>query len=107
MRCNKWSEVSPFLLSFLAVMVILPLSAEERPMPVSYDLKVTIDPELGTIAVRGTIDVPPGEPASKTVQFALHETFAIKQLSVNGHVASFSFQPAEPTPINPLPGMCA
>ena len=101
MRCNKWSEVSPFLLSFLAVMVILPLSAEERPMPVSYDLKVTIDPELGTIAVRGTIDVPPGEPASKTVQFALHETFAIKQLSVNGHVASFSFQPAEPTPINP------
>ncbi len=101
MRCNNWSVVSPFLLLFLAVMVILPLSAEERPMPVSYDLKVTIDPELGTIAVRGMIDVPPSEPASKTFQFALHETFAIKQLSVNGHVANFSYQPAEPTPINP------
>ena len=95
-RCYSW-----FSLILLAVIVTPPSLTEERSMPVSYDLKVTIDPELGTIAVCGKIDVPRSEPASKRVQFGLHETFAIKQLSVNGHIVSFSFQPAEPTAINP------
>lgn len=74
---------------------------EGRLAPVSYDLKVTIEPAAGTIAVRGKIEVPLSNPDSRTTRFALHETFAIKQLSVDGRVASFSFHPAEFTPINP------
>lgn len=84
---------------FLSVSTVL--AAEGGPVPVSYDLKVRIEPTAGSIAVRGTIEVPLGQPGAKTVQFGLHETFAIKKLSVNGHAASFSFQPGEPSMITP------
>lgn len=77
------------------------LRAEERPTPVSYDLNVTIDPAPGNIAVRGKIEVPLEGPRARQIQFALHETFVIKQLSVNGQRVSFSTDAAKPTPINP------
>jgi hypothetical protein len=76
------------------------LAAEEKPVPVSYDLKVTIEPGQGTIAVRGKIGVPV-EPQAMTLQFALHETFAIKKLAVNDRAVKFSVHPGDPTPIYP------
>jgi hypothetical protein len=90
----------------LPVCLVVPsfslhMPAEETPIPVFYDLNVTIDPALGKIAVRGKIEVPLRDTRSNAIQFALHETFAIKQLSVNGQRATFSFQSAEPNPINP------
>ena len=46
----------------LFLMVILfsgiALAVEEKPVPVSYDLNVTIEPTQGTLAVRGKIGVP-------------------------------------------------
>src|SRR5215471_34382 len=76
------------------------LSAEEERATVSYDLTVTIEPVAGTIAVRGKIDVPVAA-GSKTLQFGLHETFAITRITVNGRPATFSFHPAERSPIFP------
>jgi hypothetical protein len=74
--------------------------AQEKPMPVSYDLKVTIEPKQGTIAVRGKMAVPI-EGDAKTLQFGLHETFTVKKLWVNDRTATFSFQPGDPSPIFP------
>lgn len=56
--------------------------AEEKPVAVSYDLMVTIEPKQGTISVRGNLAVPV-EADAKTLRFGLHETFAIKKLLVN------------------------
>jgi hypothetical protein len=87
-------------IAFVLVLCCCIGYAEERPVPVSYDLKVTIDPGQGTIAVRGKIGVPIAARA-QTLQFALHETFAIKKLAINDHAAKFSFQPGDPSPIYP------
>ncbi len=76
------------------------LLAEDVPAPVSYNLKVGIEPAAGTIAVRGTIELPV-EPGSKTLQFKLHETFAIRRMLINGKRAKFSFRPTEPNPMLP------
>lgn len=84
-----------------ALCLPAPLVAADRPVPVAYDLAVTISPVPGSIAVRGKIEVPVESPHAREIQFALHETFAIKQLLVNGQKASFSFKPAEPSPIYP------
>ena len=88
----------------LFLMVILfsgiALAVEEKPVPVSYDLNVTIEPTQGTLAVRGKIGVPV-EAGAKTLQFALHETFAIKKLAVNDRAVKFSVHPGDPSPIYP------
>lgn len=73
--------------------------AEERAVPVSYDLKVTIEPQQGSIAVRGNIGVP-ADAGTKTLEFGLHETFAIKKVLVNNRPAKFSFHPGDRSPIN-------
>jgi hypothetical protein len=44
------------LLLFLAVSIRL--NAEDTSSPVSYRLKGTIEPDAGSIAVQGSIDVP-------------------------------------------------
>jgi Peptidase family M1 domain len=74
--------------------------AEENAVPVSYDLKVTIEPAQGTIGVHGKMGVPV-ESGAKALQFGLHETFGITKLLVNGRSAKFWFRPGETTPINP------
>ena len=71
------------------------------PAPVSYDLKATIDPALGTISVRGKMEVPLQEGASPTIEFGLHQTFELRKLSVNNSSATFSLRPMEPSLINP------
>ena len=96
---EKWGA-----LQLLFLMVILfsgiALAVEEKPVPVSYDLNVTIEPTQGTLAVRGKIGVPV-EAGAKTLQFALHETFAIKKLAVNDRAVKFSVHPGDPSPIYP------
>lgn len=84
--------------SLLAVVILgLALSsslvAEETVAPVSYNLKVSIEPGPGDIAVQGKVEFE--NPGSHNFKFNLHETFAIKTLRVNGRAASFSFAPAE------------
>lgn len=72
--------------------------AEEKP--VVYDLKVVIEPAAGTIAVRGRIEAPV-KVGSKSVEFGLHEAFAVRRLAVDGRRARFSVYPAEPSPLLP------
>lgn len=100
MLCRRQNE-HQLLVILLALSVFIPLSAQERPMPVSYDLKVTIDPSPGNIKVRSKIEVPLSNRDREAIQFALHETFAINQLSVNGRSGRFSVRPSEPTLIYP------
>ena len=94
---QKWGT-----LVFLSLLMSVGSFAQtqERPAPISYDLKVTIEPSQGNIWVHGNIGVPV-EAGAKTLQLGLHETFAIQKLLVNGQSAKFSFQPGEPSPIYP------
>jgi hypothetical protein len=74
--------------------------AQEKPLLVTYDLKAVIEPKQGTISVQGKIAVPVARGA-KTLQFGLHETFAITKLLINDRAVTFSFQPGDPSPIFP------
>ena len=87
------------LTSFIFGLLTLS-AAQGRPQPTSYNLKVRINPAQGTIVVKGTVEATPVE-IDKTFQFALHETFAIKRLSVNGKDARFSFEEEKHTPMRP------
>jgi hypothetical protein len=75
------------------------LVADETVAPVSYNLKVSIEPGPGDIAVQGKVEFE--NPGSQNFKFNLHETFAIKTLLVNGKVVSFSFATAEFSPMTP------
>jgi hypothetical protein len=68
---------------------------------VSYDLKVGIKPDSGNIAVRGRLEIPLEDPASREFRFGLHETFAIHKLLVDGKKAQFTLVPAEFSPMTP------
>lgn len=95
-----WGTREVFLLFSIFLAFNLVLLAEQGPVPVSYDLKVTIQPAEGKIEVHGDIGVPV-DAGSKTLQFELHETFAITKLLVNHRPAKFSFQPGDPTSFYP------
>jgi hypothetical protein len=69
------------------------LGAEQSVGSVSYNLKVSIEPGPGDIAVQGEVEFE--NPGARNFKFNLHETFTIKTLQVNGKSASFSFAPAE------------
>ncbi len=88
------------LVFLLATAVCAAADAQQQTLPVAYDLKVGIEPSRGTLEVRGNIGVPVGAGV-KTLQFGLHETFAITKLLVNGRRVKFSFQAGEPNPIYP------
>ena len=81
------------LLLFLAISIRL--NAEDTSSPVSYRLKVTIEPDAGSIAVQGSIDVPLQDPVVSQFRFNLHETLTIKKLLVNGKQATFADAPVE------------
>jgi hypothetical protein len=81
------------LLLLLAIPVFL--RAEDAAKPLSYDLRVNIEPETGSISVQGSVEVPLENPAPSKFRFNLHETFAIQKLLVTGKEATFIYVPAE------------
>jgi Peptidase family M1 domain len=89
-----------FLLLPLVLMSYIGAVAQEKPALVTYEFKAVIEPGQGTISVQGRIGVPVARGA-KTLQFGLHETFAVKKLLVNHRAATFSFQPGDPSPLIP------
>ncbi len=97
---QKWGTLRIILLLVAPVLLDLSAFADGKPASVSYDLKVTIEPQQGTIGVLGKIGVPV-EAGARTLQFGLHETFAIKKLLVEDRPAKFSFQPGDASPFNP------
>lgn len=90
---------TPFLLVLVALSCTFSFG-QETSGTVSYDLKVKVEPRSGSIDVRGIIGVPV-EAGAKTLQFGLHETFAIKKLTVNGRKAQFSYRPSQGNPFSP------
>jgi len=88
------------ILPFFIALFWTSLWAQEKPAAVSYDLKVQIEPKQGSIDVRATVGVPV-ETAAKTLRFGLHETFAVKKLTVNGRKANFRFQTTQASPLSP------
>ncbi len=89
-----WAAIAfILLLGFPAV-----LQAEDATRPLSYDLKVRIEPATGELAVRATVDVPPRYSQNRELKFALHDTLTIKKILLNGKKTAFSSQPAEAHP---------
>ena len=81
------------LLITVAVPILLWAEDKSESAPrdlLSYDLRVTIEPHAGSIAVQGSIEVPLRDPAASNFRFNLHETLAIKKLLVNGKQATFA-----------------
>ena len=96
---QRWGTCGiSLLLTIFCFCIAAP--AEEKAGPVSYDLKVAIAPEQGSIRVHGNIGVPV-DAGAKTMQFELHETFAITKLLINGRSAKFSFQTGSSNPFYP------
>jgi aminopeptidase N len=95
------SKVGSALLAAIALVCGSPRSllADGVAAPVSYDLKVRIDPEPGDLAVKGRVEFE--NPGLQRFEFDLHETFSVKALLVNGTPAKFSFAPAEFSPLTP------
>jgi len=86
------------LFLFLAIPIPLRAADSSGPVPqdlLSYDLTVRVEPAAGSIAVEGSIEVPLNDPAAPNFKFNLHETFAIKQLLVNGEPAKYADAPVE------------
>ena len=88
-----------FLFLFLCHLPFL--HAEQSSQPFSYHLNVTIDPYMETILVRGDVAVPLSDVKARTVQFVLHETFEIKQLTVDGRKVKFLSRRGDPSIFNP------
>jgi hypothetical protein len=86
------------LLLFLTIPILLP--AEVKSKPPSYDLEISIEPEAGSITVKGSVEVPLAEPAASNFKFNLHETLAIKKLLVNRKKATVAYVPAEGQLVN-------
>ncbi|MBZ5561390.1 MAG: hypothetical protein LAP13_03110 [Acidobacteriia bacterium] len=85
----------------LGLVVSSSLVAGDGVAPISYDLRVHINPDSGSIAVEGSAKVPLENPHARNFRFNLHDTFTIKKLWINGKEASFSFADAEPLPLTP------
>ena len=86
------------LLLFLASSILVRAANNAEPVPndlLSYDLKVSIEPEAGSIAVQGAVEVPLQDAATSSFKFNLHETLDIKQLLINGKPAKFAYAPVE------------
>ena len=96
---QKWGTLG-FVSLLITIFVSLAALGEDKIVPVSYDLKIAIEPGQGTIGVHGSIGVPV-EVGARALQFGLHETFAISKLLINNRAAKFSFQPGDPIPFNP------
>src|SRR5690349_12989557 len=79
----------------LFLMIPVLLRAEVKSNPPSYHLRVSIEPEAGTISVQGSVEIPLEDSAASNFKFNLHETLAIKKLLVNGKEATFAYVPVD------------
>lgn len=69
--------------------------------PVAYVLDVHLEPAQRTVRVAGTAVVVRSDLEEPTLAFALHQTFAIDTLTVNGIDAEFTLEEIEPTSLSP------
>jgi hypothetical protein len=87
----RMKRISVFL--FLSFPILT--YAQQKASLLSYDLNVNIEPQAGTIAVQGSVEVPLEKPNALTFKFNLHESLSIKKLSVDGMEAPFEYTAME------------
>jgi hypothetical protein len=85
----------------ISLMVLLCSHAEEITKPVSYQLKVQINPASGEIFVDGNIVIELKHLKQNDFSFDFHETFTIDELLIDGKPAKYSTEKKEPWPIQP------
>ncbi len=92
------------LLGLVLLLLAFPvfLMAQGKPGPISYDLRVRIEPSSGNLGVLAKMEIPL-EPGAKNFQFNLHGTFVIKKLLVEGKDAIFSTALGDPLFTLPRP----
>lgn len=75
------------------LMISLPLSglaSIKITKPLSYKLKVRIEPEKGEIFVNGVISILLKDEKDKGFSFDIHDTFTLENLLLNGKVVNYS-----------------
>jgi hypothetical protein len=99
---RKMKPLKRFLLLW-TLLIISPLFSYsgELTKPLSYQLKVRIEPESGEISVQGKFRVLLGDQPQGEFQFNLHGTFSIQELKVEGSPAEFHTERNEPWAIVP------
>jgi hypothetical protein len=87
---------------FAAALALFATSANAAAPaePVRYDLKAQIEPDAGSVAVRGAVALRL-DPGTRQLTFALHRSFMVRTLKVDGVPAKFSYQALDATPFNP------
>lgn len=86
------------MLRWICALCLVLASAHAAPL--SYDMMVDIDPPASSMTVRGEMKVPVA-PGAREIAFILHETFEVKELTVNGGKAAVSYQPVAPSAFTP------
>jgi len=86
---------SKTFVSILLLTIPVLLVAQDGPGTIAYDLKATIEPGSGTLAVQGQVDMPPSAASASMLKFNLHETMEITKLLIDGKPATFAYAPME------------
>ena len=83
---REWGTLE-FSLLLVIVILVSGITLAETPVAVSYDLKVTIEPNPGEISVRGNIRVPI-DAGAKSQQFEAQtsESFILRDRGRNALV---------------------
>lgn len=100
---NRVKSSRAGLLAALVLGLLFPAAmvSAQSANPVSYDLRVGIDPAAGSLAVQGSVVVPPAEVGLQRLTFYLDETLAVKKLLIDGKEARFTYGPPKPTRMTP------
>ena len=77
------------------------LCSAQAAKPVSYCLKVRIEPESGGLFAEGKFRVIPADQSRREFDFNLHGTFLVQGIKVNGLPADFRTERNEPWMIIP------
>ncbi len=94
---------SSYLLASLILALLIPSAVAygQTSAMVSYHLRVRIDPVAGSLAVEGSVKIPPEDFKTRNLAFYLDETLAIRKLLIDGEKANFKYGAPEPDRLTP------
>ncbi len=94
---------SSYLLAILILALLFPsvVASGQTAAMVSYHLRVRIDPAAGSLAVEGSVKIPPEDFKARSLAFYLDETLSIRKLLIDGKEASFKYGALELTRLTP------
>lgn len=101
MNPPKSKRKDQFAALMLASFLYCAQASAQTASMVSYHLRVRIDPAEGSLAVKGSAEVPREDVETRNLTFYLDDGLTINKLMINGKEASFTYGPPEPTPLTP------